>query len=546
MKHRMNKIICLFIATVFLFSAFPAFSFFTMYAAENTVENAEEPKGVLPEKSPAYRYLHEALRSAPESVDLREYQLSTAEFREMATKLTREPDLFFAKGWSFSYSGDKVIRAQFKYSYPSEDLPSIIEEFNMLAEELYRLADPDWNDLEIALFYHDYFASGFCYDESKTLRNCYEFLKHKTGVCQAYSAAYQLALQHFGIPVTYVRSDNLNHRWNAVYLDGGWYVVDVTHDDPRYDRPGRVQHKHFLISLDEYFEQEGNESGREDYEVGEEILFSSESHPLTDFFKSSDTSFAQVMGNAYGIIRKADDQYYLCQVDVNTGTVLKTVQSLPSRWSIPGGNRYYRHNCSQLCCYKGYLYFNDECNVYMFDPRTEKVTRLDGCDSSTRIYGLSIENGCLVMHTTPEANVSSYIPVQLQHTLPAYYTIRWQVGEETLKSYLPEGAIPSFPGIDPPELPGFVFAGWSSELLPAKENVTYSALFTPVLLYIPGDVDHSGEVNISDVTALLNYLADPSYPVDLHAVDPDGSGVSDITDVTLLLNYLAGADVLLN
>ena len=64
-----------------------------------------------------------------------------------------------------------------------------------------------------------------------------------------------------------------------------------------------------------------------------------------------------------------------------------------------------------------------------------------------------------------------------------------------------------------------------------------------VSLYIPtslrGDVDGNGVVNISDVTALINYLlTDDDTNVDLAAADVDNSNSVNISDVTTLINYL--------
>ena len=39
-----------------------------------------------------------------------------------------------------------------------------------------------------------------------------------------------------------VTSEVINHAWNLIKLDGEWYQVDVTWDDPVWDRLGRVCH----------------------------------------------------------------------------------------------------------------------------------------------------------------------------------------------------------------------------------------------------------------------------------------------------------------
>ena len=52
------------------------------------------------------------------------------------------------------------------------------------------------------------------------------------------------------------------------------------------------------------------------------------------------------------------------------------------------------------------------------------------------------------------------------------------------------------------------------------------------------DLDMSGDVDIADVTAILNILAESGTPES--AFDLDGNGNVSILDVTVLLNFLAG------
>jgi hypothetical protein len=62
---------------------------------------------------------------------------------------------------------------------------------------------------------------------------------------------YQDLLQRVGIPSEVVISEAMNHSWNLVQLDGNWYHVDVTWDDPTPDVTGRVLHTHFLKTDEE-------------------------------------------------------------------------------------------------------------------------------------------------------------------------------------------------------------------------------------------------------------------------------------------------------
>lgn len=57
--------------------------------------------------------------------------------------------------------------------------------------------------------------------------------------------------------------------------------------------------------------------------------------------------------------------------------------------------------------------------------------------------------------------------------------------------------------------------------------------------FIRGDVDGNTTVNITDVTALINYLlTSNATDLDLNAADCDESGTVNISDVTALINYL--------
>jgi hypothetical protein len=80
------------------------------------------------------------------------------------------------------------------------------------------------------------------------------------GRCEGYTQAYSLLLARAGIDNEFVESSAMNHAWNKVCLDGVYYNVDVTWDDPYPpDFTGMVFHSYFLVS-DESFES-GNIKG---------------------------------------------------------------------------------------------------------------------------------------------------------------------------------------------------------------------------------------------------------------------------------------------
>lgn len=64
--------------------------------------------------------------------------------------------------------------------------------------------------------------------------------------------------------------------------------------------------------------------------------------------------------------------------------------------------------------------------------------------------------------------------------------------------------------------------------------------FTATASSMRGDVNGDSEVNIADVTRLIDYLLSPFFEVDPACTDVNGNGAIDIADVTMLIDYLLG------
>lgn len=78
--------------------------------------------------------------------------------------------------------------------------------------------------------------------ESHTINDSYKaygaLVNHKA-VCSGYAKAFDLLAKSCGLSTTIVTGEAINsanqngpHAWNQIYLDGEWYNVDVTFEDP--------------------------------------------------------------------------------------------------------------------------------------------------------------------------------------------------------------------------------------------------------------------------------------------------------------------------
>lgn len=72
-----------------------------------------------------------------------------------------------------------------------------------------------------------------------------------TAVCSGYGRAFGMLCEAAGIDSIYIASEEMNHGWNAVRLDGQTYFIDCTFDDPVPDRGAYVSDQYFMLTAEE-------------------------------------------------------------------------------------------------------------------------------------------------------------------------------------------------------------------------------------------------------------------------------------------------------
>jgi transglutaminase/protease-like cytokinesis protein 3 len=148
-------------------------------------------------------------------------------------------------------------------STPSPFITPPPKEKNVSTTEYARLVlsliiDEDMTEVEKVRAVHDYIVLNTEYDkvnyENSTLPDISFSIEgvlwEGVAVCQGYANAFDLFMQLLNIESKIVvgssLEDGISHGWNIVSLDGEWYHVDTTWDDPVPDRKGEVQYNYFL------------------------------------------------------------------------------------------------------------------------------------------------------------------------------------------------------------------------------------------------------------------------------------------------------------
>ncbi|MGG3660141.1 transglutaminase domain-containing protein [Bacillus pseudomycoides] len=97
---------------------------------------------------------------------------------------------------------------------------------------------------------HDYVVKHVSYDTSFQAYTAYEALANRSAVCQGYALLTYQLLKEAGIENHIVTGtgNGQPHAWNQVKIEGKWYHLDTTFDDPIPDVQGRVTYSYYNLS----------------------------------------------------------------------------------------------------------------------------------------------------------------------------------------------------------------------------------------------------------------------------------------------------------
>jgi hypothetical protein len=156
------------------------------------------------------------------------------------------------------------------YAYAAYAKGEEIPESETKAQELYEVMKQildtqitsDMTDFEKELALHDYLVTHCVYsDEAEQeaesdIYRAYGALVNQDAVCNGYAEAMQILLMCAGVNTKFVvgTAGGVDHAWNLVELDGKWYHLDSTWDDPKPDQGDNTLHVYFNVT-DEIMEQ---------------------------------------------------------------------------------------------------------------------------------------------------------------------------------------------------------------------------------------------------------------------------------------------------
>lgn len=176
------------------------------------------------------------------------------------------------------------------YLYEKEDAEIKRAELDIAASTIIGELPEDASDFDKIVYFHDKIAANCTFsDTAEHVNSAYGVLVTGFGQCEGYAAAMTALCDKAGIPNYTVfgeTSEGVSHAWNKVLVNGNWYNVDCTWDDPILKRndPDFVRHDYLMVKDSEiegktHFPSElcrgltSGESGELNYFKGKDLLF---------------------------------------------------------------------------------------------------------------------------------------------------------------------------------------------------------------------------------------------------------------------------------
>lgn len=176
------------------------------------------------------------------------------------------------------------------------------------------------SDAEKVKAIHDYIITHCEYDTAHTggiegvWHNAYGALVNGKAVCGGYAGAFQVCMEALGISSQEIGGDvaGASHIWNLVQIDGNWYHIDLTFDDPPFEGTpvtGRIKsfvsYEYFLVN-DKKMKQEGRTWHLEWLGEGYEDNIA-EAYKTIPKCTSSSDKFVKLVGNVVKNQKQIDE-----------------------------------------------------------------------------------------------------------------------------------------------------------------------------------------------------------------------------------------------
>ncbi len=219
---------------------------------------------------PFEEYIVEKCLERKASIDVSSYGMETSEFSDnYFDVILRHPELMVIPSFK-PYTTDGImtnIEPRYYFATAEEDAEARAA-LSAKVDEYIDYAQNAPDDLGKLLLIHDKIAYDYSYDNDYEQEKAnsdyfayhpYGFILRDKAVCQGYAGLLYAIATKLGIEADFCNADAINHIWNYIRIDGNWYHVDLTWDDPTYyadeEKTHLIKsayHKYFMRSDEDF------------------------------------------------------------------------------------------------------------------------------------------------------------------------------------------------------------------------------------------------------------------------------------------------------
>lgn len=347
------------------------------YLNEQQEEGSSEIKQYLSSEGQTVEsIIYEGIKNREEIIDVSSCNLTKADLSKVYWKvIDLNPELFFARATMYYYqSNGYVTRIQ-----PGYD-PDYTEEhskaYEERVEEILSGVDDSWSDIQKVLYLHDYLVTNVEYDKTYSNYNAYNALVEGSSVCNGYALATVCLLKNVGVNVDVITSEELNHAWNMVELDGEYFYIDATWDDPTNTGETYCKHTNFMVD-EAGLVAVGHDSTDWVSKSSGSITYGNieTSSRYMDYFWADMITAIPMIDTKAGYISEGELNVF----DFSDSTVDNYDRNV-GKWYVFGSNSsYYSRDYCALVAAEDAFYYTTHQDIYRMD--------LDG--TGTKVYSLS-------------------------------------------------------------------------------------------------------------------------------------------------------------
>ncbi len=186
-----------------------------------------------------YAALFEGVAAHKTTIDVRSIGANADDLDKAFYAMYYESPQFFwlMGGYSQSYNSSSILTVSPMYNQSASQAAKVLPKIEAGIEDILEEAAKKESTFEVVKYLHDSIIDLTTYQRD----NGTEYIRTPEGVflygkalCEGYAKTFAYLCQSMGIDCFCVggKTEGGDHMWNLIKLDGKWYHMDVTHDDP--------------------------------------------------------------------------------------------------------------------------------------------------------------------------------------------------------------------------------------------------------------------------------------------------------------------------